>query len=80
MLRWLYLLNPPFDHAAFWICRSYYTPLLNDWRDWKAHNPFDRNHHRKCPGKQKENAPEGQFSRRLISLCSTVGSCSFLEM
>ena len=80
MLRWLYLWNPPLDHVYFWICCSNYTPLLTDRRDWTEHNLFDRNHHRKVPGKQKGNAPAGQFGRRPISLASTVGSCSFLDM
>jgi hypothetical protein len=80
MLRWPYLWNPPLDHAEFWICCLYYTPLLTDQRDWKEHNPFDRNHHRKLPGKQKGNTPAGQFGRRLISLSSTVGSCSFMDV
>ena len=80
ILRWPYLLNPSLDHAVFWICCFCYTSLLTDRRDWKEHNLFDRNHHRKCPGKQKGNALVGQFSRRLISLSSTVGSCSFLDM
>uniref|UniRef100_A0A3N7ECF3 Uncharacterized protein n=1 Tax=Populus trichocarpa TaxID=3694 RepID=A0A3N7ECF3_POPTR len=80
MLRWLYLWNPPLDHVYFWICCSNYTPLLTDRRDWTEHSLFDRNHHRKVPGKQKGNAPAGQFGRRPISLASTVGSCSFLDM
>ena len=80
MLRWLYLWNPPLDHAGFWIYCSYYTPLLTYRRDWKANYLFDRNHHRKFPGKQKGNAPEGQFGRRPISLSSTVGAFSFLDM
>jgi hypothetical protein len=80
ILRWPYLWNPPLDHARFWICCSYYTYLLTDRRDWKDHNPFDRNHHQQCPGKQKGNAPAEQFGHRLSSLSSTVGSCSFLDM
>jgi len=80
MLRWLYLWNPPLDHTGFWICCSYYTLLLTHRRDWKETYPFDRNNHRKCIGKQKGNAPEGQFGRRPISLSSTVGSFSFLDM
>jgi len=80
MLRWPYLWNPPLDHAEFWICCLYYTPLLTDQRDWKDHNPFDRNHHHKLPGKQKGNTPAWQFGRRLISLSSIVGSCSFMDV
>ena len=79
MLRWPYLQNPPLDHAVFQICCSYYTPLLNYRRVWKEHNPFDKNHHRKFPGKQKGNAPAGQFGCRPISTSFTVGSCSFLD-
>ena len=44
---------PPLDQATFWICCSYYTYLRTNRRDWKAHTPFDRNHHRKCPEKTK---------------------------
>jgi len=44
------LWNPPLDHADLWIYRSSYTPLLTDRRDLKAHNLFERNHHRKFPG------------------------------
>jgi hypothetical protein len=78
MLRWLYLWNPPLDHADFWICCSHYTPLITDQRDWKEQN--DKNHHLEFHGKQKGNAPAGQFGRRPISLSTTVGSCSFLYM
>ena len=42
MLRWPYILTPPLDHAVFWICCSYHTPLLTDRRDWKEHNLLDR--------------------------------------
>ena len=80
MLRWPYLWNPPLDHAYIWICCSHYTPLLTDRRYWKEHNMCDRNHHLECHGKQKGNALAGQFGRRPISLSSTVGSCSFLDM
>jgi len=80
MIQWPYLWNPPLDHTAFWICCSYRTPILTYLRDWKEHNLFDRNHHRQFPGKQKGNTPTGQFGRRLISLPSTVGSGSFLDM
>jgi hypothetical protein len=80
MLRWPYLWKPPLDHAEFFICCSYYTPILIDRRDWKEHNSVDKNHHRKGPGKQKGNAPGRQFGRRPISLSSTVGLCSFLDM
>ena len=80
MIQWPYLWNPPLDHTAFWICCSYRTPILTYLRDWKEHNLFDSNHHWKCPGKQKGNTPAGQFGRRPISLPSTVGSCSFLDM
>jgi len=80
MIQWPYLWNPPLDHTAFWICCSYRTPILTYLRDWKEHNLFDRNHHRQFPGKQKGNTPTGQFGRRPISLPSTVGSGSFLDM
>ena len=80
MLWWSYLGNQLLDHADVGICCAYYTPLLTYRRDWKKHNLFDRNHHRKFPRKQKGNAPVGQFGRRLISLSSTVGSCSLLDM
>jgi len=80
MLRWPYLCNPPLAHAYFWICCAHYTPLLTDRSNSKEHNPFDRNHHLEFPGKQKGNVPAGQFGRRPISLSSTVGSCSFLDM
>jgi len=55
-------------------------PLLTDWRDLKAHNPFDINHHRKFPGKQKEIHLHDSFGCRPISLSSTAGSCLFLDM
>ena len=80
MLRWLHLWNPPLDHADLWIYRSSYTPLLTDKRDLKAHNLFDRNHHRKFPGKQKEIHLQGSFGRQPLSLSSTVGSCLVLDM
>ena len=64
MLRQLYLCNPPLDHVTFWICCASHTPLLTDRRDWKAHNSFDINHHRKFPGKQKEIHLQGSFGRR----------------
>ena len=80
VIRWQYLWNPPLDHATFWICYSYHTPLLTTWRDWKEHNPLDRNYHRKVSGKQKGNTPAGQFGRQPFYLSSTVGSCSFLDM
>ncbi|RQO89947.1 hypothetical protein POPTR_005G030901v4 [Populus trichocarpa] len=68
MLRWPYLLNPPLDHSDFWIRCSPYTPLLTDRSDCKEHNPFDINHHLEFPGKQKGNAPVGQFGPRPIFL------------
>jgi hypothetical protein len=68
MLRWPYLLNPPLDHADFWIRCSPYTPLLTDRSDCKEHNPFDINNHLEFPGKQKGNAPVGQFGPRPILL------------
>jgi len=34
----------------------------------KAYNSFDRNHHRKFPGKQKEIHLQGSFGRWPISL------------
>jgi hypothetical protein len=37
------------------------------------HNPFDRNHHREFPRKQKGNALAEQFGHRPLSLSSTVG-------
>ena len=80
MLQWLYLCNPPLDHAAFWICCAYHTFVLTDQRDWKKHNQFDRNRHRQVPRKQKGNTPAGQFGCRPISLSSTIGSCSFWDM
>ena len=80
MLRWPYIWNPPLDHADLWIYRSSYTPLLTDRRDLKAHNLFDRNHHRKFPGKQKEIHLQGSFGRQPLSLSSTVGSCLVLDM
>jgi len=80
MLWWLHLWNPPLDHADLWIYRSSYTPLLTDKRDLKAHNLFDRNHHRKFPGKQKEIHLQGSFGRQPLSLSSTVGSCLVLDM
>jgi hypothetical protein len=80
LLRWPYLLNPSLDHADLWICCFNYTPLLTDQRDWKELNLFDRNHHLEFHGKQKGNAPAGQFGRRPISLSSTVALCSFLDM
>jgi len=67
MLRWPYLWNPPLDHAYCWICCSHYTPLLTDRRDWKEPNLFDRNNHLEFHGKQKGNAPAGQFGRRPIA-------------
>jgi len=78
MLWWLYLWNPPLDHADFWIYCSSHTPLLID--HLKEHNPFDRNHHRKFHGKQKEIHLQGSFGRQPISLSSTVGACLFLDM
>uniref|UniRef100_A0A3N7FGZ0 Uncharacterized protein n=1 Tax=Populus trichocarpa TaxID=3694 RepID=A0A3N7FGZ0_POPTR len=80
MLRWPYLWNPPLDHVDFWIYCSSHTPLLTDRRNLKAHNPFDGNHHRNFPGKQKEIHLQGSFGRRPISLYSIVGSCLFLDM
>ena len=53
MLRQSYLWHPMFDHAQFWIYCSSHTPLLTYWRDLTTHNSFDRNHHRKLPGKNK---------------------------
>ena len=72
MIQWPYRWNPPLDHAAFWICCSYHTLLRTNRRDWKEHNPFDRNQHWKFPGKQKGNTPAGKFGLRPISLPSTV--------
>ena len=66
--------------CCFWICCSHYTPLLTDRSDWKEHNMFDRYHHLEFHGKQKGNAPARQFGRWPISLLSTVGSFSFLDM
>ena len=80
MLRWSYIQNPPLDHAAFWICCSYHSHILTDRRDWKEHNLLDSKHHQKVPGKQKGNTPALQFGLRTISLSSTIGSCSFLDM
>ena len=80
ILRWPYLYNPPLDHVELLIDCSYYTPLLTDRRDLKENNPFDRNHHLNVSGKQKEIILQSSFGRRLISLSSTVGSCSFLDM
>ena len=80
MLRWPYLWNTLLDYADFWIYCSSHTPLLTDWRDLKTHNPFDINHHRKFPGKQKEIHLHDSFGCRPISLSSTAGSCLFLDM
>ena len=80
ILWWPYLWNTPLDHVVFWIYCSYHTTLQTDRRDLKAHNPFDRNHHRKFPGKQKEIHLQGSFDHRPISLSSTVGACLFLDM
>ena len=80
MLRWPYLWNPSLQHVDFWIYWFYHTPLLTDRRDLKAHTPFDRNHHRKFPGKQKEIHLQGSFGRWPMSLSSTVGSYLFLDM
>jgi hypothetical protein len=54
ILRWPYLYNPPLDHVGFLIYCSSHTTLLTDRRDWKEHNPLDRNHHLNFSGKQKE--------------------------
>ena len=80
ILRWPYLQHPPLDHAAFLIYCSSHTPLLTDRRELKAHNPFDGNQHRNFSGKQKEIIQQSSFGRRPISLSSSVGSCSFLDM
>jgi len=80
MLRWPYLWNTLLDYVDFWIYCSSHTPLLIDWRDLKAHNPFDINHHRKFPRKQKEIHLHDSFGCRPISLSSTAGSCLFLDM
>jgi hypothetical protein len=80
MLWWPYLWNPPLGHAEFLIYYSSHSPLLTDQRDFKEHNPFERNHHLKFPGKQKEIHLQGSFGRQPISLSSTVGACSFLVM
>ena len=80
MLWQPYLWNPPLDRAEFWICCSSYTPLLTDRRDLKAHNAFDRNHHRTFLGKQKEIHLQGSFGRRPIYLYYTVGSCPFVDI
>ena len=72
---------PPLDQAKFFICCSNYMYLRNDRRDWKERPPFDRNHHRTFPEKNKKgNAPARQFGRRLISLPTTVGSSYVFEM
>jgi len=68
MLQWPYLGNQLLDQAEFLICCSHYTPLLTDQSDWKEHNLCDRNHHLEFHGKQKGNAPAGQFGRQPISL------------
>jgi len=52
----------------------------NGPEDWKEHNLLDSKHHQKVPGKQKGNTPALQFGLRTISLSSTIGSCSFLDM
>jgi hypothetical protein len=80
ILRWPYLYNPPLDHVAFLIYCSSHTPLLTDRRDLKERTPFDRNHHLKFSGKQKEIILQSSFGYRPIYLSSTVGSCSFLDM
>jgi hypothetical protein len=54
MFWWPYLWHPPLDCADLWIYCSSHTPLLTYRWDLKEHNPFDRNHHRKFPRKQKE--------------------------
>jgi hypothetical protein len=61
MLRWPYLWNPPLDHAEFWICCSHYTPLLTYRRDWKEHNPFDRNIIENCLENKKEMHLQGSL-------------------
>ena len=66
ILRWSYLWHPPLDHIYVWTYSSSHTPLLTDRRDWKVHNPFDRNHHQTFPGKQKKIHLQGSFGRRLI--------------
>jgi hypothetical protein len=64
MLWWPYLWNPPLGHAEFLIYYSSHSPLLTDQRDLKEHNPFERNHHLKFPGKQKEIHLQGSFGRQ----------------
>jgi hypothetical protein len=61
MLRWPYTWNPPLDYAEVLMYCSSHTPILTNWRDWKEHNPLDRNHHRKLSGKQKEIHLQGRF-------------------
>ena len=80
MLWWPYLWHPPLDHAEFWIYVSSHTPLPTNKRDFKSHNPFDRNHHWKLSGKQKEIHLQRCFGRQPISLSSIVGSCLYLVM
>ena len=80
ILRWPYLQHPPLDHAEFVIYFSAHTPLLTDRRDLKEHNPFNTNHHLNVSGKQKEIILQSSFGCPLISLSSTVGSCSFLDI
>ena len=80
ILRWPYLYTLPLDHVEFLIYCSSHTPLLTDRRDLKERNSFDRNHHLKFSGKQKEIILQSSFGRRPISLYYTIGSCSFLDM
>ena len=79
MFRWPYLQHPPLDRSDFWIYGSSHTPILTNQRDL-THNPFDKNHHRKFPRKQKEIHVQGSLGRCPISLFSTVGSCLFFYM
>ena len=68
--------------GSCWVCDIlFFSHSSTNWlEDWKEHNSFDRNHHRKFPRKQKEIHQQGSFGRRPISLSSTVGSCSLLDM
>ena len=80
MLRWSYLWYQLLDYDDFWIYCSFHTPLLTYRRDFKEHNPFERNHHQNVSRKQKEIHLQGSFGRRSISLSYIVGSCLFLDM
>ena len=80
MHRWPYLLHSLLDRAAFSIYFSSHMLILTGQRDRKAHNPFDKNHHQKFHGKQKEIHLQSSFDRQLMSLSSTIESCLFLDM